>query len=241
VSNEPPDRLLEVSDLVVRYGSAQALHGVGLHVYPGEIVGVLGSNGAGKSTLLKTISGVLRPFSGSINFAGADITGKSPAAILRAGISHVAEGRRIFNSQSVRANLEIGAYSRRDGRKAIEADMVRVLDIFPILKTKARDYAATLSGGEQQMLAIGQAMMSAPTVLMMDEPSSGLAPIAIRNLVSRIHELRGSGLTVVIVEQVVALAMELCDRIYFIRNGRIIIDGARPADVHAADIRAAYV
>jgi branched-chain amino acid transport system ATP-binding protein len=118
---------------------------------------------------------------------------------------------------------------------------VRVLDIFPILKTKARDYAATLSGGEQQMLAIGQAMMSAPTVLMMDEPSSGLAPIAIRNLVSRIHELRGSGLTVVIVEQVVALAMELCDRIYFIRNGRIIIDGARPADVHAADIRAAYV
>jgi branched-chain amino acid transport system ATP-binding protein len=234
-------QLLEVKDIVVRYGSAQALHGVSLRVEEGEIVGLLGSNGAGKSTLLRTISGLLRPAEGTIVMRGRDLTKLSPAGILRAGVSHVAEGRRVFQTQTVMANLELGAYTRSDGRPAIQSDLTKVLALFPVLERKARDLAATLSGGEQQMLAIAQAMMAAPVLLLLDEPSAGLAPIAVRQLVGRLGELKATGLTVVIVEQVVPLALELCDRLYFIRNGRIIIDGARPGELDAAAIRAAYV
>lgn len=212
-----------------------------MNVEEGEIVGLLGSNGAGKSTLLKTISGLLRPAQGAIHMRGQDLTRLSPAAILRGGVSHVAEGRRVFQTQTVMANLELGAYTRRDGRPAIAADLEKVLALFPILKHKYQHLGATLSGGEQQMLAIGQAMMAGPVLLLLDEPSSGLAPIAIRQLVGRLRELKATGLTVLIVEQVVPLALELCDRLYFIRNGRIIIDGERPGDLDATAIRAAYV
>jgi branched-chain amino acid transport system ATP-binding protein len=233
--------LLDIRDLVVRYDSAQVLHGVTMHVNDGEIVGLLGSNGAGKSTLLNTVSGLLRPAAGDIEFLGSDITRLSPSKILSAGISHVAEGRRVFQTQTTSANLELGAYTRRDGKAAIAADLEKILALFPILSQKSQNLAATLSGGEQQMLAIGQAMMSAPRLLMLDEPSAGLAPIAVRLLVDRLRELKASGLTVIIVEQVVPLAMELCDRLYFVRNGRMIIDGARPSDLDFATVKAAYV
>ena len=234
-------RRLEIQDLSVRYGSARVLDQVSLHVRDGEIVGVLGSNGAGKSTLLRAVSGLVRPVSGRVLFTGQDIVGLSPAAIVRKGISQVAEGRRIFRTQSVAANLELGAYTRRQPRREIQADLERAYQLFPVLRAKRDHDAAMLSGGEQQMLAIGQAMMASPRLLLMDEPSLGLAPIAIWALVEQVRELRSAGTTVLIVEQQLPLARELCDRLYFLRNGRIVVDGVPPAKLDPDAVRAAYI
>ena len=232
--------LLEVRGLDVRYGSARVLNGIDLAVEEGEIVGLLGANGAGKSTLLKAVSGLLRPAAGTVLFRARDITGASPYVVLRSGIGQVAEGRRIFRSQTVRANLELGGYARRD-RASLETELARVLALFPVLAKKLDHDAAMLSGGEQQMLAIGQALLSGPSLLMMDEPSLGLAPIAIWSLVERLREMRIAGLTLLIVEQQVALAEKICDRLYFLRNGRMAISGVAPADLDREAVRAAYV
>ena len=233
--------MLEIDRLTVRFGSARVLDEVSLHVGEGEIVGVLGSNGAGKSTLLRTVSGLVRPLSGRVLLAGEDTVGLSPAAIVRKGVSQVAEGRRIFRTQSVAANLELGAYTRREPRREILADLERVYELFPVLRAKREHDAAMLSGGEQQMLAIGQAMMAKPRLLLLDEPSLGLAPIAIYALVERVRSLRSAGTTLLIVEQQLALARELCDRLYFLRAGRIVIDGVAPGELDPEAVRAAYV
>lgn len=232
--------LLEVRGLHVRYGSARVLHGIDLDVNEGEIVGLLGANGAGKSTLLKSVSGLVRPTQGRVHFRGQDITGRSPYEVLRAGVGQVAEGRRIFRSQSVRANLELGGYARRD-RASLPSELSRVLALFPVLRNKLDHDASMLSGGEQQMLAIGQALLSGPSLLMMDEPSLGLAPIAIWGLVERLREMQRAGLTLLVVEQQLALALKICDRLYFLRNGQMAISGVAPADLDTAEVRAAYV
>lgn len=233
--------LLAVDGVVVRYGSAQALHGVDLHVSKGEIVGIMGSNGAGKSTLLKAISGLLRPVEGSVVFDGHDITQLSPRARLNAGISQAVQGSRVFHQQTVRANLELGAYLRTDGKPALLGDMKRLFGLFGVLEQKARVLAASLSGGEQQMLSVAQAMMANPRLLLLDEPSAGLAPVALDNLKDRLRELRDAGLTLLMVEQVLPLALELCDRLYFLRNGRVVIDGAAPQDISPEEIRSVYI
>lgn len=233
--------LLEISRLVVRYGSAQALNGVDLHVNPGEIVGILGSNGAGKSTLLKTISGLLRPTEGSIRFSGRDITSDPPRARIISGISQAVQGSRVFQQQTVRENLELGAYVRSDGRQAISSDMGRMFGLFAVLQEKQKLLAASLSGGQQQMLSVAQAMMARPQLLLLDEPSAGLAPVAIGALKDRLRELRDAGITLLMVEQVLPLALELCDRLYFLRNGSVAIPGARPADISPDDVRSVYI
>jgi branched-chain amino acid transport system ATP-binding protein len=233
--------LLEISGLDVRYGSAQVLFDVDLDVRQGEMVGLLGANGAGKSTLLKAISGLLKPVSGRVVLDGRDLAGRPPHEVLAAGISQAAEGRRIFRSQTVLANLQLGGYGRGLRGTALEAELERVYQLFPILKQKAADSASLLSGGEQQMLAVAQAMLAGPRLLLLDEPSLGLAPIAIWNLVDRLRELKEAGLSVLLVEQQVAVAEALCDRLSFLRNGRIVISGVRPSELDTEAVRAAYV
>ena len=232
--------LLEVRRLHVRYGSARVLHGIDLDVEQGEIVGLLGANGAGKSTLLHAISGLVRPTQGSVTFDARELTGCSPYEVLRAGIGQVAEGRRIFRTQTVRANLQLGGYARQD-HASFGTALERALSLFPVLRDKLDHDSSMLSGGEQQMLAIAQAMLSGPRLLMMDEPSLGLAPIAIWGLVERLREMRKTGLTLLIVEQQLALATKICDRMYFLRNGSMAISGVAPAALDPEAVRAAYV
>jgi branched-chain amino acid transport system ATP-binding protein len=233
--------LLEVAGLDVRYGSAQVLFGVDLEVSQGQTVGLLGANGAGKSTLLKAISGLLRPSAGRIALDGRDLAGRPPHEILAAGISQAAEGRRIFRTQSVLANLQLGGYGVGLRGAALEAELERVYQLFPVLHRKRADPASLLSGGEQQMLAVAQAMLARPRLLLLDEPSLGLAPIAIWNLVDRLRELREGGLSVLLVEQQVAIAEALCDRVSFLRSGRIVLSGVPPAELDTEQVRAAYV
>lgn len=233
--------LLQVQGLDVRYGSAQVLFEVELEVGAAETVGLLGANGAGKSTLLKAISGLLRPSAGRVVLDGRDLTGRPPHEVLAAGISQAAEGRRIFRSQSVRANLELGAYARGLRGSELEAELHRLFELFPVLRQKLDHSASLLSGGEQQMLAVAQAMLAAPRLLLLDEPSLGLAPIAIWNLVDRLRELKAAGLAVLLVEQQVAVAEALCDRLYFLRNGRVVISGVAPDRLDTDAVRAAYV
>ena len=237
--SSPP--ALEICDLMVRYGQAQVLHGLDLELHDGEIVGVLGTNGAGKSTLLRTISGLHRATAGRIQLRGMDISRKSPRQVLRLGVGHVAEGHRIFRNQTVMSNLQLGAFTRPDSDEDMAARFKRVLDLFPVLRTYARFPAASLSGGEQQMLAIGQALMAAPRILLMDEPSAGLAPIVVRELISHLRELNTTGLTLLIVEQTIPLALELCDRVYLIRNGRNAGPSLRVEDIDQAVLKKAYL
>jgi branched-chain amino acid transport system ATP-binding protein len=233
--------LLEVSGLDVRYGSAQVLFGIDLEVRPGEMVGLLGANGAGKSTLLKAISGLVRPAAGRVVFEGRDLAGRPPHQVLAAGISQAAEGRRIFRSQTVQANLLLGAYGRGVKGAELDAELERIYDLFPVLRQKLADSASLLSGGEQQMLAVAQAMLARPRLLLLDEPSLGLAPIAIWNLVDRLKELNEAGLSLLLVEQQVAVAEAICDRLYFLRNGRMVISGVPPSELDAEAVRTAYV
>lgn len=233
--------LLKISRLDVRYGSAQVLFGIDLEVREGEMVGVLGANGAGKSTLLKTVSGLLRPSAGRILFEGCDLAGKAPHQVLAAGISQAAEGHRIFRSQTVKANLLLGAYGGRLRGTALEEELTRIYQLFPVLRQKLDHSTSLLSGGEQQMLAVAQAMLAGPRLLLLDEPSLGLAPIAIWNLVDRLKELNRSGLTLLLVEQQVAVAEAMCDRLYLLRNGRVVISGVAPSELDTEELRAAYV
>ena len=220
--------MLELADLHVRYGNIRALQGVSLTVAQGELVALIGSNGAGKTTVLRTISGLLRPSDGTIAFEGADITRAATDRIVALGISHCPEGRRIFGSLSVSENLRLGAVAQRD-RQAAAADLDMVFTLFPLLKERLGQAGGTLSGGEQQMLAIGRALMSRPRLLLLDEPSLGLAPLMVERIFETIAELKRQGRTILLVEQNVHHALDIADRAYVLETGRITLEG--PASV----------
>jgi branched-chain amino acid transport system ATP-binding protein len=217
--------MLEVTDLNVRYGSVEALRDVSIKVEAGRLVAILGANGAGKSTLLRAISGIARSASGTITLKGEPITDLGPEAIVRQGVSHVPEGRGIFPDLTVKENLMMGAYVRRG--QNIQADYSRVLAMFPPIERRERQLGYTLSGGEQQMLAIGRALMAAPRVLLADELSLGLAPIIVKQVFAKLDEVRKAGITVVVVEQNARLAMKFADYLYVLKYGQVVMEGAR--------------
>ena len=216
--------MLELNDVHVRYGNIRSLRGVSLRVETGELVALIGSNGAGKTTTLRTISGLLRPSSGTITFDGTDIARAPTDRIVELGISHCPEGRRIFDSLSVRENLVLGAVSRSD-HAVIATDLEMVFGLFPLLKERLRQAGGTLSGGEQQMLAIGRALMSRPRLLLLDEPSLGLAPLMVERIFETIAELKRQGRTILLVEQNVHHALDIADRAYGMETGRMTLDG----------------
>ena len=222
--------MLEVENLVAGYGGADVLRGIGLSVSAGEIVAVLGANGVGKTTLNRAISGLIRPSSGNIRFLGYDIAGKGPPAIVAAGLIHVPEGRRIFPNMSVRDNLILGSYRR--GKPARAANLERMFALFPRLRERTGQLAGTLSGGEQQMLAIGRGLMAEPKLLILDEPSLGLSPLLVEEMFSLIGRIAADGLAVLLVEQNVIQSLELASRAYVMENGRVVVSGS------AADIAA---
>jgi branched-chain amino acid transport system ATP-binding protein len=224
----------------VRYDRVQVLHGVTLRVAEGELVSVLGANGAGKSTTVRTISGLLRPVQGSIAFLGERIDGRPAHEVLRRGIAQCPEGRRIFPEMTVRENLEMGAYVRgRDG--AAHEDLERVFGQFPVLRERAQQLGGTLSGGEQQMLAIARALMSRPRLLLLDEPSLGLAPAMVSTVFRVVDEIRRQGVTVLMVEQNAALALRMADRGYVMEGGRVVLEGKGQDLLDNADVRRAYL
>lgn len=224
--------MLELADVEVRYGNIRALQGVSLEVRPGELVALIGSNGAGKTTTLRTISGLLRAVTGSISFDGRDITQTPPHEIVGLGISHSPEGRRIFGSLTVRENLRLGSVVQSD-RRAAAADLDMVLTLFPILAERLGQAGGTLSGGEQQMLAIGRALMARPRLLLLDEPSLGLAPLMVERIFETIAGLKAEGRTILLVEQNVHHALDVADRAYVLETGRVVLEG--PTDVLRRD------
>jgi branched-chain amino acid transport system ATP-binding protein len=222
---EPPASVLEVDDLHVYYGAIHALKGVSLGVREGEIVSLIGANGAGKSTTLRAINGINRPRQGTIRFQGRDITGASPHSIVKGGISQSPEGRRLFPRMSVTENLEMGAFQRTD-RENFADDMDRVFDLFPRLKERRTQKAGTMSGGEQQMCAIGRALMARPKLLLLDEPSMGLAPIFVERIFETVVEVNRQGTPVLLVEQNALMALDVAQRGYVMETGRIALEGA---------------
>jgi branched-chain amino acid transport system ATP-binding protein len=215
--------LLELVDVHTYYGAIHALRGITMSVEQGEIVTLIGSNGAGKSTTLRTISGLLRPRTGTITFDGKRIDQLRPHQIVELGVSQSPEGRRVFARMTVQENLEMGAFSRRDGAVKIAADAERVYGLFPRLKERIGQKAGTLSGGEQQMLAIGRALMAAPRVLLLDEPSMGLAPILVEQIFDIIKTINGLGTTVLLVEQNALMALAIANRGYILQTGEIVL------------------
>ncbi|WP_431855197.1 ABC transporter ATP-binding protein [Azospirillum sp.] len=236
-----PTPLLEIRGLAAGYGDVQVLWGVDLVVEPGEIACVVGSNGAGKTTLLRTISGLLRPMAGTIRFAGLDLAGAAPDRVLMAGIAHVPEGRRLFRGLSVRDNLLLGTYARTDGRSAIEKDLAFVYDLFPILKERSDQDATTMSGGEQQMCAIGRGIMAKPRLLMIDEMSLGLAPRAVEILGEALIDINGHGLSILLVEQDVVTAFDLARHGFVVDMGRVTLSGETAALAKDPAMRGAYL
>jgi len=232
--------LLTVADLDVCYGAVQALRGVSLAVGAGEVVTLIGANGAGKTTLLRTISGLLPPRRGKITFAGQDITRLAAHRIVASGISQVPEGRIIFANLSVRDNLELGAYLRRD-RAQMRADLERVFALFPRLKERERQRGGTLSGGEQQMLAIARGLMSRPRLLLMDEPSLGLAPILVREIFRTVAEISRQGVTILLVEQNAHMALGIADRGYVMETGSIVLSDTRENLLRNEEVKSAYL
>lgn len=216
--------MLELQEISVYYGNIRALDRVSMQVRDGELVTLIGSNGAGKSTTLKTISGLLRPKSGSLTYNGHELESLPPYRIVALGISQAPEGRRIFKGLTVAENLRMGAVQRTD-TAAIRADTQRVYSLFPILKERSRQVAGTLSGGEQQMLAIARALMSRPKLLLLDEPSLGLAPLVVKAIFDTINQLKEEGTTILLVEQNARLALDVADRAYVMESGRIILEG----------------
>ena len=231
--------LLDVHDLHVSYGGIRALKGVSLNVERGEIVTIIGANGAGKSTLLNTVSGFLKPTGGYSEFKGERI-GRLPSRIVKAGICHVPEGRLVFANLSVQDNLALGAYLRRD-RKKITTDFERVYTLFPRLKERMRQQAGTLSGGEQQMLAMGRALMTDGELVLMDEPSLGLAPLLVKTVFDIILEFRGLGKTILLVEQNAFKALAIADRAYVLEQGKVMREGKAAEVAQDPAIRAAYL
>ena len=231
--------MLEVRDLSVRYGSVEALHDVSIKVEKGGLVAILGANGSGKSTLLRTISGIVKAGSGNVVLDGAAITGLRPEEIVRRGIAHVPEGRGILPDFTVRENLMIGAYVRRG--QDVSQDYRRVMAMFPPIERRERKLGYTLSGGEQQMLAIGRALMAAPQVLLADELSLGLAPIVVRQVFATLDEVRRTGVTVLVVEQNARLAMKFADYLYVLKYGRVVMEGPRETFAKSTDLVDAYL
>jgi branched-chain amino acid transport system ATP-binding protein len=232
--------VLTVERLECRYGKVAAVRDLSLEVRKGELVSLIGANGAGKTTTLKAISGVLAPSAGRIVFEGEDITRASARRVLELGIAHCPEGRRMFPYMTVRENLEMGCYLRRD-KAGIEADMQRLYERFPILHERRAQAAGTLSGGEQQMLAISRALMSRPKLIMFDEPSLGLAPNLVERTFDIIRQIRAEGVTVVMVEQNAAAALELSDRSYVLEQGRVSLTGTGQALLDDPHVRQAYL
>ena len=232
--------MLEVNDINVYYGAIHAIKGISLTVDEGEIVTLIGANGAGKSTTLRTISGLLKPKTGTINFLGKNIAGMPAHKIVREGISQVPEGRRIFAEMSVLENLELGAFTRNDSDE-IKKDMEMVFRRFPRLKERISQQAGTLSGGEQQMLAMGRALMSRPKLLLLDEPSMGLAPLLIREIFSIIVDINKTGTTVLLVEQNANMALSIANRAYVLETGRITLSGDAKELAASEDVRKAYL
>lgn len=232
--------MLEIKDLCVSYGAIDAVKGISLKVNDGEIVSLIGANGAGKTTILQTISGLLRPKSGKISFDGVDITGHSPNKILVRGLAQVPEGRRVFGQMTVLENLEMGAFTRRD-TAGIREDLEMVFHSFPRLKERLRQPAGTLSGGEQQMLAMGRALMSKPRIILMDEPSMGLSPIFVNEIFNIIKEVSDSGTTVLLVEQNAKKALSIADRAYVLETGSITLEGKASDLLNNESVQKAYL
>ena len=232
--------MLTVNDINVFYGAIHAIKGVSLEVNEGEIVTLIGANGAGKSTILRTISGLLKPKTGSIQFVGQEIAGMPAHEIVKTGISQVPEGRRIFAEMSVLENLELGAFTRKD-KDGIKADMELVFERFPRLKVRIGQLAGTLSGGEQQMLAMGRALMSRPRLLLLDEPSMGLAPLLIKEIFAIIQDINKTGTTVLLVEQNANMALSIAHRAYVLETGRITLSGDAKELAASDEVRKAYL
>jgi len=233
------EALLSISGLAAGYGATEVLRGIDLSVDPGEIVAVLGSNGAGKSTLNRALSGVLRPARGSIRFAGRAIEQEKPAKIVARGLIHVPEGRAIFPNLSVRENLDLGAYRR--GRPRRETNRDRVFAIFPRLAERQTQYAGSLSGGEQQMLAIGRGLMAEPVLLILDEPSLGLSPLLVDELFALLRRINTEGIALLLVEQNVVQSLDVANRAYILENGAVVLEG-KPDDVrNDPNLKRAYL
>jgi branched-chain amino acid transport system ATP-binding protein len=233
--------MLEVAGLEVRYGAIRAVRGISLAVGKGELVALLGANGAGKSSTLMCIAGALKAADGSIRLAGEDVTAASPEAMVRRGVATVPEARNVFPDLTVAENLRLGAYVRRRDRDTVAAQRDRMFALFPRLAERSSQPAGTLSGGEQQMLVIARAMMSQPSILLLDEPSLGLAPVVVDQIFEMIQQLRISGLTILLVEQNAAKALAVADRAYVMQLGRIGVEGIA-ADIRAAtDLRSLYL
>lgn len=234
------DVLLKVDDLHVSYGAIAAVRGVSLEVRKGEIVTLIGSNGAGKSTTLRTISGLLHAKKGSITFAGQDLKGLPGHEVVGKGIAHSPEGRRIFPRMTVDENLDMGAFLRKDA-DAVAADRERVLELFPRLKERINQKAGTMSGGEQQMLAVGRAMMANPTLLLLDEPSMGLAPVLVDLIFDTIEKIREQGTTILLVEQNALAALRISDYAYVLESGAMKLEGPAAELAQNAEVQKAYL
>lgn len=232
--------MLRVTDVHVNYGAIRALQGVSLEVNEGEVVALIGANGAGKSTLLRTISGVLRPVTGEVVFEDRSIRGWAEDRIVRLGLVQVQEGRGILTRMTVQENLEMGAYCRSD-RAGIRQDMAMVFDKFPVLRDRQHQFGATLSGGEQQMLAIGRALMARPRLLMLDEPSLGLAPMLVNEIFRTIRDFKHEGRTILLVEQNARKALQCADRGYVLETGNIVLTGSGEALLKSEEVQAAYL
>ncbi|MCL2060035.1 MAG: ABC transporter ATP-binding protein [Oscillospiraceae bacterium] len=230
--------MLEIDNLAVNYGGIEAVKGVSLSVPEHEIVTLIGANGAGKSTILKTIAGLVKPASGTITFGGADITAAPPHRIVSMGITMVPEGRRVFPDLTVLENLKIGAYLRKD---SIKQDIEWVCELFPRLKERSWQTAGTLSGGEQQMLAVGRALMSRPKLMMMDEPSLGLAPLIVKGIFEIIRAINSQGVTILLIEQNANVALHAADTAYVLESGRLVMQGAGSELLNNEAVKKAYL
>jgi branched-chain amino acid transport system ATP-binding protein len=233
--------MLQIDGIETFYGRVRALADVSLSVDKGEVVALIGSNGAGKTTTLRTISGLLTPARGTITFEGVDITGVPAARRVAMGICHVPEGRRLFPRMTVQDNLTLGAFTRRDGAGDVQKDRERVFELFPRLRERQSQIAGTLSGGEQQMLAIGRALMSSPRVLMMDEPSLGLAPILVETIFQIVAEINQQGIPILLVEQNAHKALEVAHRAYVLETGSIVKTGSGQELLQSEDVARAYL
>ncbi|MET0118753.1 MAG: ABC transporter ATP-binding protein [Sedimenticola sp.] len=237
----PSEALLKVDSLSTHYGPIQALFDISLEVHPGELVAMVGANGAGKTTLLQTISGIHKPSGGSISFDGVEISRRKPHQIVASGICHVPEGRQVFAPLSVEDNLRLGAYSIRKEREWVDAELERIYELFPILKEKEGQTAGTLSGGQQQMLAIGRALLGRPRLLLLDEPSMGLAPLLVEEIFRVIQGLNEKGVTILLVEQNARAALGIANRGYVLETGRAVHSASAQELLNDESVRKAYL
>lgn len=232
--------MLKIENLHIKYGAIHAVKGIDIEVNEGEIVTLIGANGAGKTSILKALSGLVKPSEGTFTYDGKVLNKKSAQDIMKAGISHVPEGRRIFADMTVLENLELGAYQRKD-KEGIKKDLEAIYERFPILKDRSKQAAGTLSGGEQQMLAMGRALMANPKILLLDEPSMGLAPILVKEIFSIIKDINAKGTTILLVEQNARMALSVATRAYVMETGKIVMSGTGQELADSEEIQKAYL